>query len=56
MVSMKKLILVFVFPLLGSYFQSAKAQTFSRVVTATKNIDTTFGNNAIFYLQDTLLY
>ena len=53
---MKKLIFVFVFALLGTYFQSAKAQTFSRVVTVTKNIDTTFGNNAIFYLQDTLLY
>ena len=53
---MKKLIFVFVFALLGTYFQSAQAQTFSRVVTVTKNIDTTFGNNAIFYLQDTLLY
>jgi hypothetical protein len=40
MVSMKKLIFVFVFALLGTYFQSAQAQTFSRVVTV--NIDTFF--------------
>ncbi len=42
---MKKLIFVFVFALLGSYFQSAQAQTFSRVVTF--GIDTTLnpGNN-----------
>jgi hypothetical protein len=38
---MKKLIFVFVFALLGTCFQSAKAQTFSRVVTVTKNLDQT---------------
>lgn len=53
---MKKLIFAFVFALLGTYFQSAQAQTFSRVVTVTKNFDTTFYNNSLFYLQDTLLY
>ena len=36
---MKKLIFVFVFALLGTYFQSAKAQTFSRVVTVSKNFN-----------------
>ena len=36
---MKKLIFVFAFALLGTYFQSAQAQTFSRVVTVTKNLD-----------------
>lgn len=58
---MKKLIFVFVFALLGTYFQSAQAQTFSRVVTVTKNIDTfstSIGGGAyqILNLQDTLLY
>jgi hypothetical protein len=39
---MKKLIFAFVFALLGTYFQSAQAQTFSRVVTVT--LDTTVSN------------
>lgn len=38
---MKKLIFVFVFALLGTYFQSAKAQTFSRVVTVNRNLNQT---------------
>ena len=41
---MKKLIFAFVFALLGTYFQSAQAQTFSRVVTVT--LDTTVYNNS----------
>lgn len=36
---MKKLIFVFVFALLGTCFQSAQAQTFSRVVTVSRNLD-----------------
>ena len=61
MVSMKKLIFIFAFALLGTYFQSAQAQTFSRVVTVTKNIDTfsTYQGGGSYQnldLQDTLLY
>jgi hypothetical protein len=56
MVSMKKLIFVFVFALLGTYFQSAQAQTFSRVVTVTKKLDSTANPNGIIYLTDSVLY
>ena len=36
---MKKLIFVLVFALLGTYFQSAQAQTFSRVVTVNRSLN-----------------
>jgi hypothetical protein len=37
-------------------FQSLKAQTFSRVVTVTKKLDTTANQNGIIYLTDSVLY
>ncbi len=41
---MKKLIFIFAFALLGTCFQSAKAQTFSRVVTVNRSLNYTQSN------------